>query len=208
MNNIPSLKNILFDLGGVILDLNVNATLEAFLHMGFPKELLNYPENFYTDVFYNYETGKTTSTEFRDSIREMTKVNFTNEDFDRAWNSMLARVPLKRISMLRTLSKKFNLYMLSNTSPLHIERFEQMFRDTAGFPLTDVFTQCFYSFERGQHKPDREAFEDVLITAKIKAEETLFLDDNIHNVKAAKELGFNVIHITDNLRMEDVGYDR
>lgn len=208
MSNIPSLKNILFDLGGVILDLNVNATLEAFLHMGFPKELLNYPENFYTDVFYKYETGKTTTGEFRDSIREITKVDFRDEDFDRAWNSMLARVPLKRISMLRTLSKKFSLYMLSNTSPLHIERFQQMFRDTAGFPLSEVFTHCYYSFETGKHKPDSAAFKDVIISAGIKVEETLFLDDNIHNVKAAKELGFHVIHITNNLKMEDVGYDR
>lgn len=208
MSNNPSLKNILFDLGGVILDINVNATLESFLHMGFPRELLNYPENFHTDIFYKYETGKTDTDQFRNDVREYAGVTFSDSDFDEAWNRMIARVPLSRISLLRTLAKKFNLYILSNTSPLHVEKFEQLFRDTAGFPLQDLFTKCFYSFETGFHKPDREAFEDVLSTANIKAEETLFLDDNIQNVKSAKELGLNVIHINERLRMEDVGYDR
>lgn len=208
MANFSSLKNIVFDLGGVILDLNVSATLEAFLEMGFPGELLNYPENFHTDVFYNYETGKTSTSEFRDAIRKIAGLNFSNGEFDHAWNAMLARVPKKRIGILKSLSSHYKLYILSNTSPLHIEKFTAMFRDAAGFELNEVFSGCYYSYETGLHKPDAESFQFVLKDAKILAQETLFLDDNIHNVKAAKELGFNVIHISDNLKMENVGYDR
>lgn len=208
MANFSSLKNILFDLGGVILDLNVSATLEAFLEMGFPRELLNYPENFHTDVFYKYETGKTSTSEFRDAIRKITGINFSNEEFDHAWNAMLARVPKKRIGILKSLSSQYKLYILSNTSPLHIEKFNAMFREAAGFELNEVFSRCYYSHETGLHKPDAESFQHVLKDAEILPQETLFLDDNIHNVKSAKELGFNVIHITDNLKMENVGYDR
>ena len=208
MKNFSSLKNILFDLGGVILDLNVSATLERFLNLGFPKELLNYPENFETDIFFNYETGKTSTDEFRDSIRKLSGANFSNEEFDEAWCSMLTGVPESRTTLLKSLTKDFNLYILSNTSELHIRRFNQMFHESAGYKLSDIFTHGFYSHETGWHKPDPGAFKDVLKKAKIKASETLFLDDNIHNVKAAKELGFNVIHITENLRMEDVGFDQ
>jgi len=208
MNATSSIKNILFDLGGVILDLNVSATLEAFLNLGFPKELLSYPENFNTDIFYNYETGKMTTEQFRNSIRELSGISFNDNDFDNAWCAMLARVPKNRTSLLQSLSRDFNLYMLSNTSSLHIERFSKMFSDIAGYPLESVFMKRFYSHEIGLHKPDPEAFKHVLFNAGIQANETLFLDDNIHNVKAAKELGFNVIHITENLKMEDVGYNR
>lgn len=208
MTNIPPLKNILFDLGGVILDLNITGTLERFLDMGFPSELLSYPENFNTDVFFNYETGKVSTTEFRNSVRNLTGLNFSNEVFDNAWNAMLANVPKKRTVLLEDLAKDYNLYMLSNTSELHIEKFGRMFREAAGFDLSRVFTHCFYSHEIGVHKPDPEAFKHVIRKAGIRPEETLFLDDNIHNVKAAKELGFNVIHITENLKMEGVGFDR
>lgn len=208
MEKQPTLKNILFDLGGVILDLDVNGTLEAFFNMGFQKELLRYPENFDTDIFFNYETGKISTSEFRDAIRKLSGVQFTDNEFDEAWCKMLAHVPAKRTGLLHSLSNDYKLYILSNTSPLHIEVFSNMFRETAGFPLKDVFTKCYYSHEIGLHKPDPQAFNYVLEDAGIKAAETLFLDDNIHNVKAAKELGFNVIHITDNLRMEDIGYDR
>jgi putative hydrolase of the HAD superfamily len=208
MKNFSSLKNILFDLGGVILDLNVGATLEHFLNLGFPKELLNYPENYETDIFFNYETGKTSTDQFRDAIRQKTGVNFSNEEFDVAWCAMLTGVPESRTRLLKSLAKQYNLYILSNTSDLHIRQFNQMFHDAAGYKLSDIFTYGFYSHETGWHKPDPGAFKHVLRKAKIKASETLFLDDNIHNVKAAKELGFNVIHITENLRMEDVGFDR
>lgn len=208
MNHNSSFKNILFDLGGVILDLNVNGTLESFLNLGFPRELLSYPENFYTDIFFNYETGKVNTAEFRDSIRQFAGVDFSDSDFDAAWCAMLARVPKKRTQLLQSLAKDYDLYMLSNTSELHIEKFSKMFSDVAGVPLEEVFTQSFYSHKTGLHKPDEAAFEHVLKTAGIQANETLFLDDNIHNIKSAQSLGFNVIHISENLKMEDVGYDR
>lgn len=208
MTNISSLKNILFDLGGVILDLNVSGTLEAFLNLGFQKELLSYPENFYTDIFFNYEIGKVSTSEFRDSIRELSGVNFSDKEFDDAWCAMLARVPKKRTEILKTLSQDYQLYILSNTSPMHIEHFSKMYREAAGYSFEDVFIKTFYSHDIGLHKPDPNAFLHVVKEANIVPEETLFLDNNIHNVKSAKELGFNVIHITDNLKMEDVGYDR
>jgi len=208
MKDHPELKNILFDLGGVILDLDVNGTLGAFLDMGFPKELLTYPQNMYTDIFFRYETGQFSTSEFRDAIREYAGVKFTDSEFDNAWCRMLARVPNRRTRLLKSLSDHYDLFILSNTSELHIDRFSKMFRETAGFPLSDVFSKCFYSHETGLHKPDVEAFMHVLKEAGIRAEETLFLDDNIHNIKSAGSLGFNVIHITENLKMEDVGYDR
>jgi len=208
MNNFSSLKNILFDLGGVIIDLDVNATLEAFLNLGFNKEFLSYPENLYTDIYFKYETGKFTTEEFRDAIRERSGISFGNRVFDDAWCQMLVRVPKKRTDLLTSLAGQYDLYMLSNTSPIHIDRFEKMFLEASGSLPGEVFRKCYYSYETGYHKPDAASFQHVLDDANIKASETLFLDDNIHNIKAAAELGYNVIHITENLKMEDLGYNR
>lgn len=202
----PIFKQILFDLGGVILNINTHATLEAFLNIGFPAKLLNYPENFQTDLFFRYETGKLTTDEFRDSIRSETGISFTNEVFDSAWLAMIGQVPPQRIQLLKRLSEHYTLYMLSNTSELHMDYFEKRFEQEAGFSLDSIFTKCYYSYQIGEHKPDEKAFQHVLDNAGIRAEETLFLDDNIQNIKAASALGFNAIHITESLRMESVGY--
>ena len=101
MTNFSSLKNILFDMGDVIIDLNINATMEAFYNMGFPPELLKYPENYNTDVFYKYETGKISTEEFRESIRLSTGVMFEDSVFDDAWRAMLLNIPGERIELIK-----------------------------------------------------------------------------------------------------------
>jgi len=207
MTNFSSLKHILFDLGGVILDLNVNATLEGFYQLGFPKELLSYPENFNTDLFFKYETGAISTDLFRNNIREMTGLFFEDEEFDNAWNAMLVGVPESRTKLITNLAERFDLFILSNTSDLHIAVFEKMFSRTAGLEIDQLFKKKYYSFEIGYHKPDEEAFRYVLDDAGILAEETLFLDDNIHNIKAAQSLGFNALHISEHLRLEEIGFD-
>jgi len=207
MANLTSLKNILFDMGGVIIDLDVNATLEAFFNMGFPAELLRYPENFNTDIFFKYETGKLKTEEFRDAIRKETGIEFEDAVFDKAWRAMLLNIPVERIDLIKQLSAKYKLYILSNTSPLHTPVFETLFQQNGGISMKELFKQCFYSNEIGYHKPDDSSFRFVLEHAGIEAEETLFLDDNIHNIKAAQALGFNAIHINGNMELNSLGFD-
>jgi len=207
MTNFSSLKNILFDMGGVIIDLNINATLEAFYNIGFPPELLKYPENYNTDVFYKYETGKIGTEEFRESIRLSTGVMFEDSVFDDAWRAMLINIPGERIELIKKLKSKFDLYILSNTSALHTPVFENLFQRNGGVSMKDLFKKCFYSNEIGYHKPDENAYKYALENAEIEAKETLFLDDNIQNIKAAKDLGFNAIHISKHMDLADLGFD-
>ncbi len=207
MANFASLKNILFDMGGVIIDLNVNATMEAFYNMGFPPDLLNYPENFNTDIFYKYETGVISTEEFRNSIRKETGLDFKDVVFDAAWRAMLLNIPKERIDLIKKLAAKYKLYILSNTSELHTPIFENLFQKNGGISMKELFEQCFYSNEMGTHKPDDSSFRYVLEHADIAAEETLFLDDNIHNIKAAQAVGFNAIHISKHQGLEDLGFD-
>jgi putative hydrolase of the HAD superfamily len=203
----PNIRNILFDLGGVILDIDVQATLQRFYELDFPAELLNYPQNMKTDLFYNYETGKIGTAEFREEMRRRTGVNATDEELDGAWNAMIVGIPAERTQLLKKLSARYDIYMLSNTSPLHAPVFERMYLDASGVPMREAFKKIYYSFEIGCHKPDAEAWEFVIRDAGIRPEETLFLDDNIHNIKASQELGFQAIHIHERTSLMELGFD-
>ncbi len=207
MTQLPNIKNILFDLGGVILDINVQSTLKRFYELGFPAELLQYPYHMTTDLFFNYETGKIGTDEFRNEIRKKTNAGITNGEFDEAWNAMLIGVPEERTALLKELSGRYNLYMLSNTSALHVPVFEKMFKEAGGVSMQKIFTGIYYSFEIGWHKPDLEAWEFVIRDAVINPGETLFLDDNIQNIKASQELGFQAIHIHERTNLMNMGFD-
>ncbi len=139
MGQAPNFKNILFDLGGVILDINVQATLKQFYELGFPAELMQFPNSMTTDLYFRYETGKLDTEQFRNEIRKAAGVEMTDHAFDEAWNAMLVRFPEERIDLLKRLSKRYNLYMLSNTSSLHVKVFEKMYLEAAGEPMQKVF---------------------------------------------------------------------
>jgi len=207
MEQASKIKNILFDLGGVILDINVQATLKKFYEMGFPAQLMQYPHSMKTDLFFKYETGKPSAEEFRNEIRKVSGMNVSDKAFDEAWTAMLLRIPRERCDLLKRLADRYALYMLSNTSDLHTPVFERMFRENAGMEMYELFTKIYYSHEIGYHKPDREAWDFVIEDAGIKPGETLFLDDNIHNIKASQELGFQAIHIHERINLLDLGFD-
>lgn len=207
MEQAANIRNILFDLGGVILDINVQSTLKAFYDLGFPADLMQYPHSMTSDLFFKYETGVFNTDQFREAIRTSTGVVMSDRAFDEAWNAMLVRIPEERTILLKRLSERYTLYMLSNTSSLHVEVFEKMYLDAAGVSMHEVFTKIYYSHEIGWHKPDHEAWEFVIKDSGIKPEETLFLDDNIHNVKASQELGFQAIHIHERTNLMNLGFD-
>ncbi len=207
MTKPESIRNILFDLGGVILDINVQATLKSFYELGFPAELMQYPHSMNTDLFFRYETGKLDADEFRNEIRKVTGAEFSDKAFDKAWTDMLLRIPRERTDLLNLLAKKYNLYMLSNTSSLHVPVFEKMYQESAGISIHEVFKKIYYSHEIGYHKPDAEAWKYVMRDAGIKPGETLFLDDSIQNIKASLELGFRAIHIHEKINLLNLGFD-
>jgi len=207
MAEATKIKNILFDLGGVILDINVQATLKGFYELGFPAELMQYPHSMTSDLFFKYETGKLDTITFRNEIRKTSGISMSDQAFDEAWNAMLIGIPEERTALLNELSKRYDLYMLSNTSELHVKIYEKMYQETSGESMHQVFKKIYYSHEIGWHKPDREAWEHVIKDAVIKPEETLFLDDSIHNIKASQELGFQAIHIHERMKLMDLGFD-
>ncbi|GHU61949.1 hydrolase [Bacteroidia bacterium] len=196
LNLNSKIENILFDLGNVIINIDAELTKKAFINLGFT----NFSD-FYTlfsqvDVFNKFDTGKCEPSDFRDAIRRISPVALTDAQIDKAWCAMLLNFPDENIALLKNLRKRYKLYLLSNTNKIHIDYYYQYLQKEKGDPLIpSLFDQVFYSHEIGYRKPDAAAFEYVLKAANISAENTLFIDDLLPNVEAARKVGLEAYHL-------------
>lgn len=185
-----SLRNIIFDLGGVLLDLDVQKTFDAFGEMGLSKEIIMERYNCEDNFFLQFEKGRISADEFRASLREMIGNSVSNKEIDHAWNAMLRGFKKDTIRLLTNLSGKHPLYLLSNTNEIHLPFYSEQFRETSGGTMMqEYFEQTYYSHIIGTRKPEPESFRYVLNDAGIEAEETLFIDDFEENCISARETG-------------------
>jgi glucose-1-phosphatase len=193
----PEIKNIIFDWGGVLLNINPLLSLEEFETIcGISKEdLIN--KFLSARVFEKFDTGYLKPEQFRDEICQILGLKVKDAEIDRIWNKLLLDFPSHRIELLRQLRKNYTIYLLSNTNAIHYEFYTEEFYRTYGFPMTDLFDRLFLSYEIGIHKPDEGVYTYVLQAANIKASETIFFDDSKANIEAAIQLGIKGIQITE-----------
>lgn len=200
-----SLKNIIFDLGGVILDLDVQKTFDAFGEMGLSKEVIMESYNSEDNFFLQFEKGQISADEFRASLREMIGNSVSNEKIDHAWNAMLRGFKKDTIRLLTNLSGKYPLYLLSNTNEIHLPFYSEQFRETSGGTMMqEYFAETYYSHIIGTRKPEPESFRYVLNDAGIVPEETLFIDDFEENCISAGKTGLIAHQFKPGERLEDV----
>ena len=189
-----NIKNIVFDLGGVLVDLDFKNAINGLQQAGFAnvKEQL---QAFDQDgIFQKFELGEINADEFRTAIRENSTVTLTDEEVDTLWNSMLVEVPRKKLELILELRGKYMVYLLSNTNSIHWDYVCNNAFNYRGFRVNDYFEETFLSFEMHLAKPDKAIFEKVLHEANLLPEETLFIDDSEANCKAAEELGIHAHH--------------
>jgi glucose-1-phosphatase len=193
-----NIKNIIFDLGDVIINIDVPTTTQAFADLSqrsFEEIQALIVQN---DVFRKFETGHLSADEFRDYIRTIfRRSDWTDAMIDEAWNTLLLDIPRERIAKIQSLAQKgYRLFLLSNTSPIHVEATNEILRAATGVPrLNDLFEKLYLSYEMGLMKPDAAIYETLLADAGIVAQETLFLDDNAHNIASANTCGIQTIHV-------------
>lgn len=191
------IKNIVFDLGDVILNIDVPIASKSFadLRGREQSEILEIFKE--SEIFRQFETGLLDEPTFRNYVREI--LNFpdlSDEAIDTAWNSLLLDLPLERVDLLKKLATRYRLFLLSNTSSIHITEVNNILKASTGVErLEDLFETVFLSYEMGLMKPDARIYREVLDRAGLEAEETLFLDDNADNIRAAAELGIQTIHV-------------
>ena len=200
--NLNGIKNIIFDLGGVILDIDYNLTVKAFEKLGIPNFKAQYSKMSQSNLFDNIETGKISPEEFRNLIREVAEKDVTDAEIDHAWNALILHLPQYRIEILKKLQDNYRLFLLSNTNKIHYDDYSEVIkRENRIEGLEPLFEKTYLSHEMGLRKPNPEIFNVVLNENNLVAEETLFIDDSPQHIASAKTLGIVTYH----LENEDIG---
>ena len=181
------MKNIIFDLGGVLVGFDRQRSIDAFERIGCGKVADYIRDHRTEDLFYRIELGEISTHDFCEEVRLMTATNADDEAIIEAWNVLLKPVTTERLQRLRELREKgHRLFLLSNTNDMHWQY--------CGHQLDGCFERVFLSYEMRLAKPDTAIFAEVLRQAEIDASDTLFIDDNADNIAAAASLGIQTFH--------------
>jgi putative hydrolase of the HAD superfamily len=188
-------KNIIFDFGGVIINIDHQRVEQAFYDLGMTnfKEMFNKATQ--SELFQKLEIGKIKPDQFRRSIRELTGLQIDDEKFDETWNKIIGDYPPEHIELLKKLRSSYNLYLLSNTNQIHYDFYIGNFRHGFGFEFSELFDGLYWSFKIGKRKPDSVAYLHVIDHNNLAIKETLFIDDSIQNIEAANKLGLQTLFL-------------
>ena len=203
--NAQKIENIIFDLGGVIINLDMDHAFDRFSQL-FGKDVRSeLMEDLHNHSFFQeFEVGKISEMEFRDALRKFTHSDLDDTHLDAAWNAMLGEIPKERIDWIKEMANQYNIAILSNTNSIHITRFNEIFKQSSDYNLPgDLFHRTYYSHEIQDRKPNKSCFDYVLNDFGITPECTLFLDDNADNIKTASSLGIQTVQVEKNFLRRD-----
>lgn len=197
-----NITTIIFDFGGVLINLDLDRCIKQFKALGvqnFEENLSNFGQK---GFFLQFEKGEIGVPEFCENVRKLAALPLTDQQIIDAWCLFLVDIPDYKIELLLELKKKYRLLLLSNTNPLHIDISAVNEFARFGLKLEDVFDKCYYSYEMKMAKPDAEIFEALLTDAGVKPEECLFLDDGQKNIDQATKLGIQsyLVDVKEDLR--------
>jgi putative hydrolase of the HAD superfamily len=194
--DLKNIKNIIFDFGNVLLNINPALTAEAFKKLGIKDESDFFGGRSSIELMVKYERGQATSEEFIQAISSSVSDIVTNKEIIDAWNALLLDFPSKRVELLQQLRSDYRLFLLSNTNQIHFEKYTQQFQAIYGYPLESLFEKMWFSHQIGLSKPDTAVFEFVLKDKNLNPAETLFIDDTLMHVEAARKSGIYGWHLT------------
>jgi FMN phosphatase YigB (HAD superfamily) len=198
------IKNIIFDLGGVILNLDNQRTTDAFVALGLKNIREYFGHGHAASFFKDYEVGKITDGQFIGAIRETTGLNASDQAIVESWNALLLDFPPERIQLLKELGKTYRIFLFSNTNALHLAALRDIYTRTFGSgSLEDHFEKTYYSHLLRMRKPDRASYEYILQENGLNGSETLFVDDAIINVEGAEQAGLKGLYLRPGISLLD-----
>jgi HAD superfamily hydrolase (TIGR01509 family) len=193
---MQNIKNIILDLGGVILDLDYHQTTAAFRNIGVADFDRFYCQKQQVSLFSDFEIGKISAGEFRLGLKQTLNIQASDTEIDQAWNAMQLDLPVSRLYFLENLSLNYNLYLYSNTNEIHQQWVREKLADLpVKFNFDYLFKETYYSYKFGHRKPHPESFTKILHLNHLNPNETLFVDDSEQHIQGAKAAGLNVIHL-------------
>lgn len=195
-SNMKSKKALLFDLGNVLLPIDLSLTFQAFSQLSTYFNPLEIQDKIINEgLWLGYEAGLLTDEEFRNLLRDKLAMNCSNEEFDQAFSALLLDFPSNIYTFLKDLTSNFDLYLLSNTSVIHSRIFLNIQLGPNGENLFGLFKKAHFSYEMGLVKPNPLIYQQVLSENNLEAGQVVFFDDNAANIESASKLGIDSILI-------------
>jgi putative hydrolase of the HAD superfamily len=209
--NSRSIKNIIFDFGGVICDLDIQRSVEKFKEFGPGKSMIHETQEEKDKQFEmlvsKYEEGLITSAEFRNNIRNHYQTPPSDKAIDDAWNALLVGIPEARIRLLEGIRKHYRIFLLSNSNEIHYLEYVERFRQQYGYhDFSAIFEKTYFSYQCHLRKPDPLIFKLVLNENNLDPSETLFIDDTQVHVRTSCDLGITGYQLRDNEEITDLFY--
>lgn len=185
-------KNLVLDLGGVIIEVNYHRTIDAFKAIGIPQAEKLYSQQSQIELFDQLEKGNITEKEFYDEIRGLGNCHHDDTTLRDCWNAILIGLPDENIKALFELKKKYRLFLLSNTNSIHETAYRALITKQYGtFIFDDIFEKMYLSHHIHLRKPMKEIFDYVIEDSHLNRSETLFIDDSIQHVEGARKAGID-----------------
>ena len=184
-----SFDTIIFEFGDVFINLDKEATPAALKKLGLEKW-----SSEIDSLNFNFEKGLITRTDFLLGLNKLVP-KATQEEVLEAWNGVLLDFPIYRLEFLEKLSKKYQLFLLSNTDSIHINHFKEKNGDEFYNRFYNCFEKVYFSYDLGMRKPDEEIYNFVIKENNLNPKTTLFVDDNFDNIEGAKKTGLQVWHL-------------
>lgn len=197
------IKNIIFDLGGVIYDINYHKIATTFASFGMFDFEEKYSQEKQTDLIDLFEEGKVSVEDFRSYIRSLTSIPLSDEQIDTAWNAILIDIPEHRVKLLQQVKNNYSIFLFSNTNELNYRRFMPDMKEKYGFDIfSTIFIKSYFSHHIHLKKPSKESFFYIMEEQKLNPSETLFIDDTTRHVEGARVVGLNAYLLPKNQDIE------
>lgn len=205
---MQEIKNIIFDLGGVLINLDNKLTEKAFVDLGAKNFAQYFGHGFAASFFKEYEVGKINDDEFINKLRRLGDLTVSDETIIQAWNALLLDFPPERIELLKTLSNRYRIFLFSNTNALHMKTVRRIYVDTfKEGTLDELFEKTYYSNELGMRKPDVGSYQHITNENRLNPSETLFVDDALVNVEGANAAGLKGFYLEPGKTVLDVNWE-
>ena len=188
---------IIFDLGGVLINVDYHKTIRAFQQLGIVDFSSLYSQAGQIDIFSQFETGEISSQRFINELLAFLPSGTTPNQVVHAWNQMIQNVPLESILLLEQLKEKYPLFMLSNTNDIHVPLVRKEWAKITMHPMEYYFNKIYFSHEFGMRKPSPETFIKVCERESLRPQTTLFIDDSIQHIQGAQSAGLLTHHLTE-----------
>jgi len=198
------IKNLIFDLGGVVLNIDYDGPSKALAQMGITNFYDYYSKAKQDNIFNDFEKGLISPAQFRENINKFFNLKLSDKELDAIWNAIILNFPKENIELLLSLRKHYKTYLLSNTNKIHFDFYTEQLRVVYGITWEDLFDNVFFSHEMGLRKPDFDMYNKALEQAGINAQESLFVDDLIVNIESAKNCGIHTIWFKDTMKLSDI----